>query len=255
MSFADRTSIAGHTIAVVGAGSGIGRTAAIQLATSGATVVCLDIDDQQAELTAETAREHGVPARWGAIDVADERSVVGAVSGDQERFGTWHALVNCAGITGTTGIKSHEVDADDFDRVCRVNLRGAFLLSRATIPGMTQRGYGRILHLASISGKDGNAGMVAYSASKAGVIGMVKSQGKEYAGSGVTINALAPAVVQTALVDAMPAEQVKYMTSRIPMGRTGLLDEVADMISFIVSPACSFVTGFTFDLSGGRAVY
>jgi NAD(P)-dependent dehydrogenase (short-subunit alcohol dehydrogenase family) len=120
---------------------------------------------------------------------------------------------------------------------------------------MVQRGYGRVLHIASIAGEDGNAGMVAYSASKAELIGMVKVQGKEYAETGVTVNALAPAVVRTAMVDAMPDEQVRYMTDKIPMRRTGTLAEAAEMIAWIVSPACSFSTGAVFDLSGGRAVY
>jgi 3-oxoacyl-[acyl-carrier protein] reductase len=120
---------------------------------------------------------------------------------------------------------------------------------------MVERGYGRILHVASIAGKEGNAGMVSYSASKAGLIGMVKSQGKEYAESGVIVNALAPAVIHTDMVEAMPADQVRYMTEKIPMRRLGKLEECAELVAWIVSPACSFTTGFTFDLSGGRAVY
>lgn len=120
---------------------------------------------------------------------------------------------------------------------------------------MLRRGYGRILHLASIAGKEGNAGMLAYSTAKAAVIGLTKVQGKDYAGTGVTINALAPAVIRTAMVDAMPATQVHYMTDKIPMRRCGTLDEVAAMAAFILSPEASFTTGFTFDLTGGRAVY
>ncbi len=120
---------------------------------------------------------------------------------------------------------------------------------------MTASGYGRILHVASIAGKDGNAGMVSYSASKAGLVGMVKAMGKEYAQTGVTINAIAPAVIRTQMVDEMPESQVDYMLSRIPMNRCGTLDEVAEPISWTVSPAASYTTGFVFDLSGGRAVY
>jgi NAD(P)-dependent dehydrogenase (short-subunit alcohol dehydrogenase family) len=120
---------------------------------------------------------------------------------------------------------------------------------------MVRRGYGRLLHIASIAGKEGNAGMLAYSASKAAVIGMTKVQGKELAGTGVTVNALAPAVIQTAMVDAMPEQQVKYMTDKIPMRRCCTLDEVVTMVEFVVSPNCSFTTGFTFDLTGGRATY
>lgn len=120
---------------------------------------------------------------------------------------------------------------------------------------MLAQNYGRILHIASIAGKEGNAGMLAYSSSKAAVIGMTKVQGKEYAGTGITINALAPAVIQTAMVDALPEEQVKYMAEKIPLKRFGTLDEVANMVAYIVSPMNSFTTAFTFDLSGGRATY
>ena len=120
---------------------------------------------------------------------------------------------------------------------------------------MVKQNYGRILHIASIAGKEGNAGMFAYSASKAAVIGMTKVQGKEYAETGITVNALAPAVIKTALVDALPEEQVKYMTDKIPMKRCGTLEEVVNILTYIVSPQNSFTTGFTFDLSGGRATY
>ena len=162
-------------------------------------------------------------------------------------------LVNCAGITGQTGIPAHEVDPDDFDRVYQINLRAAFLLTRTVVPFMLARRYGRILHVASIAGKEGNAGMLAYSATKAGLIGLVKSAAKDYAETGITINALAPAVIRTDMVAAMPEHQVRYMTDRIPMKRTGTLQEAASMIAFIVSSECAFTTGFTFDLSGGRA--
>jgi len=141
------------------------------------------------------------------------------------------------------------------ERLLRVNFFGSYLTSKAVLPGMISRGYGRVLHIASIAGKEGNAGMLGYSASKAAVIGMAKVQGKEVAGTGVTVNALAPAVIQTPMVAAMPAEQVNYMTAKIPMGRCGSLDELVAMVEFIVSPACSFTTGFTFDLTGGRATY
>jgi 3-oxoacyl-[acyl-carrier protein] reductase len=164
-------------------------------------------------------------------------------------------VVNCVGITGTTGIQSHEVDCHDFRHVLDVNLVGAFHVSQAAIRRMLPVGYGRIIHLASIAGKEGNAGMVAYSASKAGLIGMVKSQGKEYATSGITINAIAPAVIWTSLVDALPEEQIKYMTDKIPMARCGTLSEIADLVVWMASPAASFTTGFTYDLSGGRATY
>lgn len=129
------------------------------------------------------------------------------------------------------------------------------LLTRAAVAIMLPKGQGRILHIASIAGKEGNAGMLAYSATKAGLIGLVKSAAKDYAETGITINALAPAVIQTDLVAAMPEKQVRYMTDKIPMKRTGTLEETVAMIAFIVSPECAFITGFTFDLSGGRATY
>jgi 3-oxoacyl-[acyl-carrier protein] reductase len=136
-----------------------------------------------------------------------------------------------------------------------VNVNGCFLTSRAVLPFMLKRNYGRILHIASIAGKEGNAGMLAYSSSKAAVIGMTKVQGKEYAETGITVNALAPAVIRTAMVAALPDEQVKYMTDKIPMKRCGTLEEIAHLAAYIVSPHASFTTGFTFDMTGGRATY
>jgi 3-oxoacyl-[acyl-carrier protein] reductase len=164
-------------------------------------------------------------------------------------------LINSAGITGITNVKTHETSTENVRSVFDVNFFGAYFTSKYILPVMLKKNYGRILHIASIAGKEGNAGMLAYSASKAAVIGMTKVQGKEYAGTGITVNALAPAVVRTALVDGMPEEQVKYMTDKIPMKRCGTLEEVANIIAYIVSAQNSFTTGFTFDLSGGRATY
>jgi 2-dehydro-3-deoxy-L-rhamnonate dehydrogenase (NAD+) len=245
----------GQRALVVGAASGIGRSTVRLLAERGAKIVCADIDELAAKSVSEDLRTGGASATSVKVDVTTERSVHAAVDHAEQWLGGVTILVNCAGITGTTGIPSHEVDPDDFDAVYRVNLRGAFLLSRAVLPGMRHRQYGRILHVASIAGKEGNAGMVAYSATKAGLIGMVKAQGKEYAEQGITVNALAPAVIHTPMVAAMPAHQVDYMIERIPMRRTGSLAEAAETIAWIVSPASSFTTGFTYDLSGGRAVY
>jgi len=172
-----------------------------------------------------------------------------------EQFPPIDVLVNSAGITGQTNLKSDETDPADVERVFRVNFFGSYHTSKAVLPQMIKRGYGRLLHIASIAGKEGTPGMIAYSASKAAVIGMTKVQGKEVAGTGVTVNALAPAVIQTPLVDALPEKLVKSMIDKIPMGRRGSLDEFVAMVEFIVSPQCSFTTGFTFDLSGGRATY
>ena len=244
-----------YSVIVVGAGRGIGRAAADLLAAQGVAVGCLDSDGPSAAVAAEAIKARGGRAVAGRIDVAEDASIGPAIDAAVKSLGRVDGLVNCAGITGNTNIKAHDVDPDDFDRVCRINLRGAFLLSKRVLPHMLARNYGRLLHVASIAGKEGNAGMTAYSASKAGLIGMVKSMAKDYVDRGITINALAPAVIRTPMVDAMPQASQDYMTAKIPMGRCGELEEAAQMIAWIVSPACSFTTGFTFDLSGGRATY
>ncbi len=244
-----------YRVAVVGAGSGIGRAASLHLATAGVTVVCMDQDEDRPAETAALIAKSGGAADVVRCDVTDDANVLAAAKTVEKTHGQLHGLVNCAGITGKTNIKPHEVDLDDFDRVYKINLRGAMILTKAFAPGMLQHNYGRILHIASIAGKDGNAGMAAYSATKAGLIGLVKSMGKDYAETGITINALAPAVIQTPMVDALPQATIDYMVAKIPMKRLGGLDEVSAMIAWIVSPAASFTTAFTFDLSGGRAVY
>lgn len=241
-----------HNVAVVGAASGIGAATARFLAGEGVRVACLDAN---ADGAAAVAKEIGGDAVSAACDVTDGAAVDRAVAEVAKAVGQIHGLVNCAGITGKTNVKGHEVDPADFDRVYAINLKGAFLLSQAILRHMLPHGYGRVLHVASIAGKEGNAGMTAYSATKAGLIGLVKSLGKDYPETGITINALAPAVIRTPMVDALPEATVTYMTDKIPMRRCGELEEVASMIAWIVSPACSFTTGFTFDLTGGRATY
>ena len=245
----------GQTIVIVGAGDGIGRQTALTLAERGATIASVDRNGDTAAATAAQITSDGGRAMSVQLDITDADAVEPAIAGIADDAGQIHGLVNCAGVVGETNVMSHEVELDDFDHVYRVNMRGAFLLSRAVLPRMLPYGYGRVLHVTSIAGKEGNAGMVSYSATKAGMIGMVKSQGKEYAETGITVNALAPAVIRTAMVAALPDEQVGYMTDKIPMKRCGTLQEAADLIAWIVSPACSFTTGFTFDLTGGRAVY
>ena len=249
------SSFAGRSIAVVGAASGIGRACASHLGSLGASIACLDLDLEGGEQTAAQIRADGATAWAMTIDVTQIDSVTEVMANTISRFGALDGLLNTAGITGATNISTDEVDVNDFDRVYQVNLRGALLVTQAVLPHMVERSYGRILHIASIAGKEGNAGMAAYSSTKAGLIGLVKTMGKEYATTGVTINAMAPAVIQTPMVDVMPQAQVDYMTEKIPMHRTGSLQEVADMAAFALSPMCSFTTGFTFDLTGGRAVY
>lgn len=235
-------------IVVTGAGSGLGRALCARFARLGATVHGIDINKASLEQVRAGLGDHFIPV---VCDVTSWQEVVPVF----EQLPPVDVLVNCAGITGQTNLRSEETDPADVERVFRVNFFGSYHTSKAVLPSMVKRGYGRVLHVASIAGKEGNAGMLAYSASKAAVIGMTKVQGKEVAASGVTVNAIAPAVIQTPLVDAMPAEQVTYMTDKIPAGRCGSLEEFVALVEFIVSPACSFTTGFTFDLSGGRATY
>lgn len=252
---ASAVGLAEQVFVVVGGASGIGAAALRLLHARGARVACVDRDEGKARALAEEIDPAANRLISATADVTDKVAIDAAIGAVLEKWGYVHGLVNCAGITGATNRKSHEVALDDFDHVVAVNLRGAFVVSQAVLPTLLRQGYGRLLHVASIAGKEGNAGMMAYSASKAGVIGLVKAMGKEYAQSGITVNALAPAAIWTDLIEKMPAEQVEYMTSRIPMGRFGTLTEVAEAIAWIVSPAASFTTGFTFDLSGGRATY
>jgi NAD(P)-dependent dehydrogenase (short-subunit alcohol dehydrogenase family) len=237
-----------QNIVVTGAASGLGRAICIRFVQLAARVSGLDLNEPA---LLEMQSTFGQSFSSVTCDISDREQVAAVF----QRLGAVDVLVNCAGITGLTNVKSQDTDPVDVERVFQINFFGSYLTSKAVLPGMITRRYGRILHIASIAGKEGNAGMLAYSASKAAVIGMAKVQGKEVAGTGVTVNALSPAVIQTPMVDAMPAEQVKYMTAKIPMGRCGTLDELVAMVEFIVSPACSFTTGFTFDLTGGRATY
>ncbi|MES2872812.1 MAG: SDR family NAD(P)-dependent oxidoreductase [Bacteroidota bacterium] len=247
INFTDQVAI------ITGAASGLGAQIALKFSSMGMKNLALFDKDSGGLDNIRNLLSTGSTAY--VIDITNENeveSIIGQVARD---YGRIDILINCAGITGRTNILSHEVSLDDFRRVLDVNLIGSFLTSKYALPCMVKNNYGRILHIASISGKEGNAGMLAYSASKAAVIGMTKVQGKEYAETGVTVNALAPAVIQTALVEALPAETVKYMTDKIPMKRCGTLEELASIAAFIVSSDCSFTTGFTFDLSGGRATY
>jgi len=243
---------AGQTAVITGAASGLGQAIAKKLHAEGARVAMLDLNEAALQ---SAAKEVGENAGAFAVDITNETQVGSLIERIGNQFGRIDLLVNSAGVTGKTNIKSHEVDVADVRFVFDVNFMGSFLMARAVLPWMLKRNYGRILHIASIAGKEGNAGMLAYSASKAAVVGMTKVQGKEYAETGITVNALAPAVIRTAMVEAMPEEQVKYMTDKIPMKRCGTLEEIAHMAAFIVSPGASFTTGFTFDMTGGRATY
>jgi 3-oxoacyl-[acyl-carrier protein] reductase len=246
----ESTSLDNQVVLVTGAASGIGRQIAIDLCSRKARVAACD---KNMEALKELAQQY--PVEVFEVDFADEKSINKLVSNVEAQLGPLKAVVNCVGILGENGEKIESLDIQDFDLVYAINLRGAVILTKAVISGMAQRGYGRILHIASISGKEGNPYLVAYSATKAGLIGMVKSVGKEYATSGVTINAMAPALIESPMSESFSEKQLALLKSRIPMERLGKSQEVADLAAWIISPACSFTTGFTFDLSGGRATY
>ena len=245
--------MADNTIAVItGAASGIGLAIANKLSDLEIRLALLDLDESkllqiQSQLKSETS--------VFPVDVTIEADVKNVIDAIEIKYGHIEILINSAGITGKTNLKSHETETDNLKKVFDINFMGSYYTSKYVLPVMMKNNYGRILHISSIAGKEGNAGMLAYSASKAAVIAMTKVQGKEYAETGITINSIAPAVVRTALVNAMPESQVAYMTNKIPMKRCGTLQEVADLVAFIISEQNSFTTGFTYDLSGGRAVY
>ena len=246
----ESTSLDNQVVLVTGAASGIGRQIAIDLCSRNAKVAACD---KNMDALKDLAQQY--PVEVFEVDFTNEISINSLVGNVEAKLGPLKAVVNCVGILGKNGEKIESLDIEDFDLVYAINLRGAVILTKAVIAGMAQRGYGRILHIASISGKEGNPYLVAYSATKAGLIGMVKSVGKEYATSGVTINAMVPALIESPMSDSFSEKQLALLKSRIPMERLGKSQEVADLAAWIVSPACSFTTGFTFDLSGGRATY
>ncbi len=233
-----------RTALVTGAASGIGRACARRLADEGLRVAAADL---QTALLDEIADEM---ASVHTLDVADFEAVQAAVA----EIGRVDVLVNCAGIIGPQ-LPIWEFPLDGWERALAVNLTGTFNTIKATISGMRDRGWGRIVNIASIAGKEGNPNMVAYSASKAAVIGLTKSVGKEVATDGVLVNAVAPAVISTPMNADTTPEVLKYMLARIPMGRLGLVDEVAELVSWLSSDACSFSTAAVYDISGGRATY
>src|SRR5271165_6015337 len=233
---------------VTGSATGLGEGIARRLATEGAAVALLDRDAARLQTTVAALQHEGLNARGYEMDVSNEDSVRKALGQVAREMGPLDIMVNCAGIVGPTNTRILDYPVEEFDRVYSINLRGSFLMTKYCLPPMLERKYGRILLIASMSGKEGNPFMAGYSCSKAGVIGLVKGIAKEYPTSGVTINGLAPAVVMTDLVRGCAPEQVAYMTAKIPMARCGTIEEVAAMSAWIVSPECSFSTGFIFDL-------
>ncbi|SRR5579883_1479935 len=243
--------LAGQTAIVTGSATGIGEAIARRLARAGAAVAVADLNLDGA---AETARSIGGDAFAVQIDITNAASVAKAVGEVLARRGRIDILVNNAGIAGKAAPLWEQTE-EDWQKIIAVNLTGVFLCCRAVIPHMRERKYGRIVNIASIAGKEGNPNMTGYSATKAGVIGFTKSLGKEVATEGICVNAVAPAVIRTKILDQLTDAQIAYMTERIPMKRTGQPEEIAAVVHFLASPDCSFVTAQCYDASGGRATY
>jgi 2-dehydro-3-deoxy-L-rhamnonate dehydrogenase (NAD+) len=233
----------GRVALVTGGSSGIGAAVAQRLLAEGARVASLDLAEQAPE---------GVVGIAG--DVSSSADVEAAVARVTSELGPVDVLVCSAGITGGS-LRTVDVGDDEWRRVFAINSDGVFFCNRAVVGGMTERGYGRIVNVASIAGKEGNPMAAAYSASKASVIAMTKAIGKDLAGTGVLVNAIAPAVIETPILAGISEEHIRYMLERIPMGRLGSVDEVAALVCWLASEECSFSTGATYDISGGRAVY
>ncbi|MFY0653914.1 MAG: SDR family oxidoreductase [Cyclobacteriaceae bacterium] len=240
---------------VTGGASGIGLGIAKRIAEEGGTVVLVDLDAEQLQKAKASMPEYDGRVYIQTVDISIEAEVAKAVDSILEQFGQLDIVVNSAGIVGATGTKILDFDVEVFRKVLDVNLVGSFNLIKHGIRTMEPRGYGRILMLASIAGKDDNPGMAGYTSSKAGVIGLVKGIAKEYAHTEITVNALAPAVIATPMNLKTAPEQLEYMKNKIPMNRLGTVEEVAAMVCWIVSEESSFNTGVAFDISGGRAVY
>ncbi|AOF94852.1 MULTISPECIES: SDR family NAD(P)-dependent oxidoreductase [Sphingobium] len=240
----------GRCAIVTGGASGLGKQVAARIVAEGGKVALWDVNaDALAETKAEIGATHVV-----ALDVSDQAAVEAAAKSSAEALGKVDVLVCSAGITGATATL-WDYPLDSWRSVIDINLNGLFYCNRAVVPFMLDNGYGRIVNLASVAGKEGNPNASAYSASKAGVIGLTKSLGKELAGKGVIANALTPATFESPILAQLPQSQVDYMRSKIPMGRLGEVSESAAMVCFMASEECSFTTASTFDTSGGRTTF
>ena len=246
----------GKKIAVTGAAGGIGRAVALRIAAEGGGLLLIDRENEPLrELSAEITNSGGAVLETAVFDVTDAESAIRTIKQFENAHGPIDSLIHCVGIVGESNARADEADLDIFKQVIDINLIGSFIMCKAVLPGMVANGYGRILLLSSIAGKEGNPKMSAYVASKAGLIGLVKALGKEYAHDGITVNALAPAVISTPMNEATDPATLDALCEKIPMGRMGTTEETASMIAWICSAEASFNTGVVFDLSGGRATY
>ena len=246
----NRIDLEGRVAIVTGAARGIGRAIAERMSASGARVAIWDIDRAAAADTAMSI----VNAVEFVAEVTDPGSIERALAATQAQLGAPDILVNNAGITGP----NHPLDEyplEEWRRVIEIDLMGVFYCCRAVVPAMRRRNSGRIVNIASIAGKEGNPNASAYSAAKAGVIGLTKSLGKELAETGIRVNAMAPAAAKTDIFNQMTPAQIDYMLSKIPMGRFVQVEEIAALVAWLCSDECSFATGAVFDISGGRATY
>jgi 2-dehydro-3-deoxy-L-rhamnonate dehydrogenase (NAD+) len=239
----------GRCAVVTGGARGIGFAVAERFVASGARISIWDVDGSEAVKQAERLGQHSA-----AVDVTSESSVQAALGVSMGVLGGIDILVTSAGVTGCNA-PVETYPAEEWRRVLEVDLTGPFLCSKAVLPAMKERDYGRIVHIASIAGKEGNPNAAAYSAAKAGVISLTKSLGKELAATGIRVNCVTPAAVETGMFAQMTDSHIAYMLSKIPLGRFGRADEIASLIAWLSSEECSFSTGAVFDLSGGRATY
>jgi 3-oxoacyl-[acyl-carrier protein] reductase len=246
--------LSGQTALITGGAQGIGSGIARRLGLAGAIVAIADLNQDGADACAAKLEEEGVQAFGVQVDVSNSASVAEAFAQIGSRLGKIDIVVNNAGIAGRAAPVSEQSD-EDWQRVIDIDLTGVFYCCRAVIGGMIERDYGRIVNIASVAGKEGNPNMSAYSAAKAAVIALTKSLAKEVARKNICVNSISPAVIRTPILEQLTPEQVEYMTSRIPRGRPGRLEEVAAVAHFLASPDCSFVTGQCYDVSGGRSTY
>ena len=242
-----------RVMVVTGGARGLGYAVAQRALRSGAAVALWDIDAERLERARAELSELG-NVSVVTVELTDEASVEAAAQQTVKTHGAIHALVNSAGITGGNGL-TWELPVDVWRRVIEVNLIGSYLTCRAVVPRMIEQGYGRIVNIASVAGKEGNPNASHYSASKAGLIGLTKSLGKELATKGVLVNAVTPAAAKTEIFDSMSQQHIDYMLAKIPMNRFLMPDEAASMIVWLTTEDCAFSTGSVFDLSGGRATY